>query len=297
MAESADPYGFKEEGRDLLRGLAGGILFGMPILYTMEVWHHGMSYDSSHLLGTLVLTFFLNVIFSFFAGVRKKYSSESLIGSLEDGLTSLGIGFLLSIVILWLIGRLHPLEDLKATVGKVLLEACIISVGVTFTNFKFKSSSNARNGENKSPNRDESFRQMSSEEKQLKVDLDDLVVTFAGAFVFAFNVAPTEEIVLIASSMNSMSILILLGAELFFCYLLLYAAGFKEHEVYEKDSIFQSSFAETMMTVASALLVSSALLALIGESSASSNSLTFISCVVTLGLPATVGGAAGRLII
>lgn len=53
MAQAAgrgDPYGWRQESRNLLRAVAGGSLFGMPLLYTMEMWRQAISCAASHLL-------------------------------------------------------------------------------------------------------------------------------------------------------------------------------------------------------------------------------------------------------
>ena len=269
----------------------------MPLLYTMEVWYHGVSFHTAHLLGTLVLILCLNVAFSFFAGLRERHSSASLAGALEDGISAVGLGIFVSIMILGLIGRIDPgLEGWHPIVGKVVLEACIVSVGITFTNFKFRQKVDERAaGEGAEPESD--GRALGDEQKQLHADLMDLAAILAGAFVFAFNVAPTEEIVLIASGLAPHALLILLLASMLIAYVILYAAGFKDHKVYEKDSLFQAPLVETTMTVAGALLVSALLLILVGESGATASPSIFVAAVVALGFPAAVGAAAGRLII
>jgi hypothetical protein len=37
------PAGWRQEGRDLMAAVAGGAIVGMPLLYTMEMWYHGMT--------------------------------------------------------------------------------------------------------------------------------------------------------------------------------------------------------------------------------------------------------------
>jgi putative integral membrane protein (TIGR02587 family) len=295
--DNADPHGFRQEGKDLLRGVAGGTIFGMPLLYTMEVWQHGLSFHSRHLLGALAVILGLNVVFSFFAGVREHYSAETFSEALEDAVTAVGLGLAIAFVVLWLTGRIDPAQDgWNPIVGKVLLEACVVSVGITFTNFKFRQKGDARQGEDAN-HRDPGFKNLSNEQKQLRADLNDWAATVAGAFVFAFNVAPTEEVVLIALDLSPAQLLVLLLATIVMAYVILYAAGFKDHKVYEKDSVFQSPFAETAMTVAGALLVAALLLVLIGRPESLASPDAFVACVVALGFPAVVGAAAGRLIV
>jgi hypothetical protein len=57
-----DPYGWRQGGRSLLRAVAGGAIFGMPLLYTTEMWRHATIYPAGHLfLGAVLL---VNFVFS-----------------------------------------------------------------------------------------------------------------------------------------------------------------------------------------------------------------------------------------
>jgi uncharacterized membrane protein len=61
--------------------------------------------------------------------------------------------------------------------------------------------------------------------------------------------------------------------------------------------ILQHPVAETVLTGALSLGVAFVLLWLLGQREAMSHPATAVATVVTLGLPAVVGGAAGRLIV
>jgi putative integral membrane protein (TIGR02587 family) len=292
-----DPHGFRQEGQDLLRGVAGGTIVGAPLLYTMEVWFHGVSYHTAHLLGALLLTIALNVAFCYFAGLRERYDQASFTGAIDDAVTALALGVFVAAAILALIGQVDPGDGFGAIAGKVVLEACIVSVGITFTNFKFRQKIDERAGSQPHASASAGAGALTDEQKQLHADLMDLAAAASGAFVFAFNVAPTEEIVLIASGLGPFALLLLLLTTMLVAYIVLYAAGFKDHKVYEQDSLFQAPSVETLMTVGVAIGVSALLMALFGESSATASPSLFIATVVTLGFPAAVGAAAGRLII
>ena len=59
----------------------------------------------------------------------------------------------------------------------------------------------------------------------------------------------------------------------------------------------QSAPAEVVMTVASSLLMAGFLLVLLGETAASLNDPLFVAAVITLGFPAVIGGAAGKVVV
>lgn len=288
-----DSLGFKAEKRDLLRGIAAGLIFGMPLLFTMEIWYAGKSYHPLKTGLILLITIFINIGFSYFAGLRQKNSSAKILEAIDDGLCSILLGFVSAVLILALIGKINfNVFEHAAQLGMVILEACLISIGISFTNFKFKEISDRKTAlalADHMPFSDESL--------QLKKDLNDLAATVAGALIFSFNMAPTEEIVSIAAGLNGWQLLLLLGMELVFCYIILYASGLEKNPIYEKDSFFQKPWVETIMATSIGLIVSMLLVQLIGHKTIYLHDPHFLAVSVTLGLPAVIGGAAGRIII
>jgi putative integral membrane protein (TIGR02587 family) len=290
--KDTDVLGFKQETRDLLRGISGGAIFGMPLLYTMEIWMNGRLFSSLLLILILVLTLALNICFSYFAGLREKNMDNQIYSAIDDGVTSMALGLVLAFFILFFIGRLDLGPGaILGSLGKIVLEACIISVGITFTNFKFKSHKQERSLP--LPSR----LTLSPSARQLRKDLNDFAATMAGAFVYTFNVAPTEEVILIASELSPLQLIPLLAAEVFLCYIILFASGLGKNEVYEKDSFFQKPLSEMILCTSISLSISAGLLALLGYGGLQVTDSLFLPAVVTLGLPAVVGGAAGRLVV
>jgi putative integral membrane protein (TIGR02587 family) len=300
---SNDPCGWRQEGRDLLRGVAGGAIVGMPLLYTMEMWWHGMTLGEWHLLILLGVMLLINFLFSLVSGFRQEYSVAQ---ALSESITAVGIGIVFSFVVLSLIGELTWNAAPVEIVAKILLEALVVSVGVSFANAQVLGRS--RTGDS---NQDEQGQETGNrdscesgqpdehadpERLQLRADLKDASATLAGAIVFALNIAPTEEVLVIATRLGPWQQMAMLAGGVLLCYIILFASGFEEHQVYV-ESIFQNPLAETIMTCALSLVVSFALLFLFGQREVMSYPTTAIAATISLGLPAIVGGAAGRLII
>lgn len=282
-----DPHGWRQEGRDLLAAVAGGVIVGMPLLYTMEMWWHGMTVSEWHQLALLTAILLVNFGFSIVSGFRQEWSIPQ---ALMETVTSVGIGIVLSAVILALIGEMKPGHTFSEISGKVLLEAAAVSIGVSFANVQVRDRSRTGDDEQKPrpPDGDPEVR-------QLHADLRDATAAMIGSTLFALNIAPTEEVVLIASRLGAWQLLAVLGASLVFCYVILFASRFEEHEVYV-PGVFQSPVAETVMTCALSLAVAFVLLWLLGEAGTLSEPRAAIANTVALGLPACVGGAAGRLV-
>lgn len=290
----ADPNGWREEGRDLLRAVAAGSIVGMPLLYTMEMWRRGTTLAAWHLLALLAASLVINFFFSLFSGFRTRSSAGE---AASESVTAVALGMVVSLAVLTLIGELTLDQAWSDVLGRVLVEAAPVSLGISFANYQMRDKSRdgedgpeAPPGSDRSPGAD-----VDPEQLQVRQDLTDLAATVGGATLFAYNVAPTEEILVIVARTPTWHQLAMVGASLLLCYMILFAAGFRERTVHVPGP-FQSPLAETVMAYAASLVVAFLLLALVGVPEATSSASMAVSTTVVLGLPAVVGASAGRLI-
>ena len=260
----------------------------------MEVWERGKVLSPAHILVFLILILIFNIAFSLFSGLRMENENDrSTLHAVSDGITSVGLAIVLSFIVLLLIGRVSLTNLHSVGIGVVLVEALVISVGITFTNIRFSGSRSveAESEEGGNTSRDDRAR------NQARADRIEAAASIGGAFVFSMNVAPTEEILKIASGLSPTRQLILFIFEIAICYVILYASQIGELEVHVEGSLFQTPTAETLMTVGAGLLVAGALLFLVGFPGTTASPAVFCSCLISLALPAIVGGAAGRLAV
>src|ERR671914_1976061 len=111
VTESLQEYG---------RGLAGGLMFSLPLLYTMEVWWVGFIAHPYRLLVYVLATFVLLLGYNRFAGLRRDASmAEVAIDSVEE----MGIGLFLAALILFLLGRITPEMPFGEIAGVIVAEA------------------------------------------------------------------------------------------------------------------------------------------------------------------------------
>lgn len=283
---------WKQELKDLMRAVAAGSLFGMPLLFTMEVWEQGAMISSSRLLALLGVTFFINLVGCLVWGIRE---DNSLFGAFADALTAVGTSLVLCAGVLYLIGRLNLEQDLMGSLGKIILATVVVSVGITFVSNRFREEANGHGDLKAAHRHGKSEDELAS--LQFREDIIDLAGSVAGALIFSFNIAPTEEIMLIASGLGSGKLLVLLISEFALCYIILFASGLWKRDVYVQDGLFQKPWAETTMAFAIAVLVSATLLFFVGYPGVTDNTSVFIANLVTLLLPATVGAAGGRIAV
>lgn len=286
---------FKDEGDDLLRGAAGGLIFGTPLLFTLEMWIHGMRVSPGHLLLFLFFITITNIGFSYSSGLREHNEGHSILGALADSVTAMVIGLAVAIPILALIGQLNHGDGIDILLGKIMIEGGAISLGVTFTNTKFPRKKDQEKGEKSRYEKLEKSG-LSAAQKQARLDFQNMAAVVGGAVIFSFNVAPTEEVVIIASQQTAASLLVLVAAQFLICYIILYAADFKEHKVFKKTPM-QSPAAEVLITVTLSFCVAAVMLMLMGYGQALEGLPMSIAAIITLGMPAVIGGAAGKAIV
>jgi putative integral membrane protein (TIGR02587 family) len=118
-----------------------------------------------------------------------------------------------------------------------------------------------------------------------------------GAVFLAFNVAPTEEMILIAFMMTPWHGLALLAASLVMMHGFVFAVSFRGTPSAPEGSTGWSLFMRfTLVGYAVALLISAYVLWTFGRLEEASLA-TYVREVVVLAFPASLGAAAARLIL
>lgn len=118
-----------------------------------------------------------------------------------------------------------------------------------------------------------------------------------GALFVGLPLAPTEEIPMLASRIDFWRELALIGAALAITYILVYASGADRDPPSGRNSPGADIWplADTLLSYGMALLVSFVVLYLFGQITSQTPIQQMISLTIVLGLPAAIGGAAGKL--
>jgi putative integral membrane protein (TIGR02587 family) len=196
---------------------------------------------------------------------------------------------------LWLVGEITPGDASAEVIGKMLLQTVPVSIGVSVADAHVRGQrrtgpdeEDAGGAEKPPPAREE------LETRQMRQDIGDITATLMGALLFSINIGPTEEVILIAGRLSPAHLLTVVVASLALCYVILYASGIKDHPVHV-SSLVQSPPSETVITYATSLGVALGLLWVLGEPESIGSLEDWVASTVVLGLPAAVGGAAGRI--
>jgi putative integral membrane protein (TIGR02587 family) len=110
------------------------------------------------------------------------------------------------------------------------------------------------------------------------------------------SIAPTDEIPMIASALSSSWLLAIIAVSLLISYMIVFEANFGAQAARRSQpGLFQSPLSETLASYLISLFVSLLMLWLFQLLRPDDPLVKWVSYTIVLALPATIGGAAGRL--
>jgi putative integral membrane protein (TIGR02587 family) len=278
IAESLQEYG---------RGVAGGLLFSLPLLYTMEVWWSGFILNPARLVVGVLATFVLLLGYNRYAGLRSGASfAEVVIDSVEE----MGLGLLFATFMLWMLGRITVEMRAEEIVGKIVIEAMVVAIGVSVGTAQLGGDPD---GESEQQEQQTSQRQEEQKEPHYG---GQLVIGFCGAVLIAANVGPTEEIVMLGIEISPSKLLGLALLSLLLNTVILFYSGFRGAQRFVGKSGALAVLMGAVVTYAIALLTSALICWFFGHFDGTGFSVSLAQTVV-LALPATIGASAGRLLL
>lgn len=173
----------------LARAALGAMIFALPLMMTMEMWEFGATVEPARLIITLLLSLPVLVGLSFYAGFEPTFS-------LLDNVLDVFAAFLVSVVtcaaVLLLLGELTAQTSLSVLVGKLAVVSFPASIGALLA--------------------DKQFNDRSDEQQRTSISagfLGRLFVMSIGALFLALNIAPTDEVELIAVKINPFQAILL----------------------------------------------------------------------------------------
>ena len=259
--------------RDLGRAFAGALIFNIPLLMTMEMWEQGVVMERWRLLAYILTALPLLYGLAFYAGFSQR---RGLVNDLLDTAVALAVGCLAASVLLILFGVVQWDAPPREAVGMVALQAIPGAMGALLARRQLSGSD-----------------QGAAEEEKASY-AGELFLMAAGALFFAMNVAPTEEMILIAYKATPIHALSLIVISILLLHLIVYKAGFAGQE--EAGEPLKAFCHFTLPGYVIALSVSLFVLFIFGRTDG--HAFTgVIQTVVVLGFPASVGAAAARLLV
>ncbi len=276
----ANPAAPRESSRHFItvlgRAFGGAILFALPILMTMEMWWLGVSLEPWRLALLLSVDIPLLIVFSYYIGFRESFSWRE---DVVDAFVAVAVGFVASGASLLLFSVLEWGMSAGEIIGKIAVQAVPGSLGAILAAGQL-----GLKADEEKEARDRGY-------------VAELVFMLVGALYLAFNLAPTDEIVLITTQFSPWHALALIVVSLIVMHAFVYNVEFQGQEVRPEDGTFWGLFVRfTVVGYAVALLTSLFILWIFGRTEGESF-MQILNLTIVLGFPAAVGAAAARLIV
>ena len=244
---------------------------------TMEMWWLGFYMGRVQLFLFLVFTLILLFPLSYFVGFeRTGGTTEDII----DAFVAFAVGAVASATMLAVFGILTLDMPVSEIVGKIAIQTIPASIGAIVARGQLGS------------------QDSDTRAKEKKAGYPgQLFIMLAGAVFLAFNVAPTEEMLLIAVKMTYIHALALILLSICTLHAFVFALDFRGTEKRPKGIGFRWLLvSRSIAGYGIALIVSLYVLWTFGRTDGAS--LTHIAMMTTvLGFPAALGAAAARIII
>jgi putative integral membrane protein (TIGR02587 family) len=280
------PGSWRGELDDIVRAVSGAFLFAVPLLYTMEMWWIGAAVDLRRLLSLLGVAFLIAFGLARTRSGGFKEDTDPF-GAFEQAIDVVAVGIVAAAVVLAVLGRIGPGEPIASVLGKVLLQAAPLAVGASVANAVF-----GRRGERNRQGNDGDGGPPGDAAGELRADFGATVV---GAVFVSFAIAPTDEVPMLAAGMDLGHELALVVLSLLVSYAIVFASGYGDGPA-RQPGPFQHPATETVFAYVVSLLVAAAALGLFGRIEPGDPPGHVVSTILVLGLPAAIGGAAGRLV-
>ena len=269
---------YSESLREYGRGVAGGLLFSLPLIYTMEVWWAGFIAQPIRLLIFVIATLALLIGYNNYVGIRHDADwTDVFVDSVEE----FGLGIITAAGLLALLARITSDMSFAEILGKIVIEAGIVAIGFSVGTAQLGG------------DEEDSGRTTNHESPGV---MSQIVISLCGAVLIAANVAPTEEIVIIAAEVGALRLLGIIVLSFILAVLILFFSNFREsHRVAPVESRWHA-MAGGIVTYAVALVASAAILWFFGRFDTVRIEM-MVAQTVVLSLPATLGASAGRLLL
>lgn len=258
----------------LARAFGGAIIFALPLLMTIEMWHLGSAISEIRLALLLFLTIPLLIGLSHYIGFEDTFG---FVDDTLDAFVAYAVAFVASSIVLLLFALIRPGMSIDEIVGKVAIQAVPASIGAMLAQSQFG-------------------RTKQKKDRRRRYG-DVLFIMAVGALFLALNVAPTEEVILIAQKMSDWHAVALALISLLIMHAFVYSLEFTGEVPVPAGTPFWSVFLRfTMVGYAIALIISLYVLWIFGRADGLSLH-QMVTSVIVLGFPAAVGASAARLIL
>jgi putative integral membrane protein (TIGR02587 family) len=251
------------------------VLFALPMLMTMEMWELGFYMSKFRVALLLLLNIPLLIGLSHYMGFEETFG---FLDDAVDAFVALAVGAVASAVALALFAVIRFDMSSQEIIGSIAIQVVPASIGAMFAQSQLGGTGKEKR------NRHAGYG-------------GEMLIMAAGALFLSFNVAPTEEIVLIAHKMSVWHSLALALASLLAMHAFVYAVEFHgQISIQPHTPVWSELLRYTIVGYAIVLLISLYILWTFGRTEGISWD-ELMAVTIVLGFPAAIGAAAARLIL
>lgn len=256
------------------RAAGGAIVFSLPMLMTMEMWELGFYMDRLRLAVLLVSSFPMLMFLSHVSGFERTWGWKE---DFRDVCLAYGVAVLVAAMVMAVLGLFDTRMSYSEILGKIALQVVPAALGALMARSQLGQ-------DNPESERNEGYGA-------------ELGIMAVGALFLSLNVAPTEEMVLIAYRMSAWHSIALVVLSIILMHSFVYAVGFKGAGDIARDDPWWSLFLRfTMVGYAIAIGIALYCLWIFSRLDGLPLSQILGACIV-LAFPAAIGAAAARLIL
>ena len=265
----------------LARAFGGAIIFVLPMLLTMEMWWLGFYLNRWHLILLMILNIPLLIGLSHYSGFEATFELKE---DALDAFVAYAVAFVTASIVLILIGAVNNGMALDEVIGKITIQTIPGSIGALLAQSQFGGSNEVEDSEETETGNHPGY-------------LGTMFLMVIGALVLGLNVAPTEEVILIAFQITKWHAVILAVLSIAAMHAFVYVVRFQGQEPVLEETPTGSTFLRfTIVGYVLVLLVSLYLLWTF-ERTISTPLDRIVVMGIVLGFPGSIGAAAARLIL
>ncbi|ALI99561.1 TIGR02587 family membrane protein [Rufibacter tibetensis] len=284
IAQSLQEYG---------RGVIGGLLFSLPMLYTMEVWWTSFQVSPWLLVLYIAVTFILLLGYNTYAGLRPSASWKEIV---VDSVEEMGLGLVLAFLFLWLLGVVQIYDmSLERIVYMTVIEAMPVAIGVSIGTAQLGTT--AEDEEDDAEEKDPRDSMLPTQNSGEASTLEQITLATCASMLFSANVAPTDEVMKISSNANPVQLLLVFFVSILLNTAILFYVGFRgsyatpANELPKRMEVIWG----LSLTYATAFCTSAGALWFFGRFEGTGLQVC-IEATIVLGLVSSLGASAGRFL-
>lgn len=276
------------EFQNLVKSFARALIFGIGLVYTMEMWWLGDYIHYVPLLTFFGASFLIDLYLIPVTMRRQKYTFAMIV---REATRNKGLSILAAALVLYLLAQITPFQPpYERDVSTILLLSIPIDLGASVSHILNIYPVSGK-GEGKS---------MESKARNPWTFLLTYLGTVSAGVIFvALPIAPTQEVPMLAAEVAFWQKVGIILLSLALAHVISYASGIDHTAPSGNNSGGRAiwPYADTLISYAVSLLAALLLLYFLNQIDFSTPINEVLSLVIVLGLPCSIGGAAGKLAI